>query len=77
MLLLVLATAASFMLVRASAATRHLVGRLIKIANDLRIELPRILIGPNGAMPMVWSFGKSRLFLPTDAVEWTDDRLNV
>jgi len=54
-----------------------LVDRATKVANDLGIELPRILIGSNGAMPMVWSFGKSRLFLPADVDQWTADRLNA
>ena len=55
----------------------RLVYRAKKIANDLGIELPRILIGPKGTMPMVWSFGKSRLILPADADQWTADRLNA
>ena len=56
---------------------KRLVDRVTKVANDLGIELPRIIIGPNGAMPMVWSFGKSRLFLPADVDQWTFDRLNA
>ncbi len=56
---------------------KRLVGQVINVAKDLGIDVPRVLIGPTGAMPMVWSFGKSRLFLPADVDQWTAHRLNA
>lgn len=47
------------------------------VASDLGIRFPRVIIGPAGAMPMVWSFFASRLLLPADAEKWPEARLNA
>ena len=43
-----------------------------KIADNLGIKVPRILVGPAGTMPMVWSFGSPRLLLPSDMNLWSE-----
>jgi beta-lactamase regulating signal transducer with metallopeptidase domain len=48
------------------------VSRIKKIADNLGIAVPRLLIGPAGTMPMVWSFGRPRLLLPTDMELWSE-----
>ena len=55
----------------------RIVRHITKVANDLKIQIPRIVVGPAGAMPMVWSLGKSRLFLPTDMGRWSTARQNA
>lgn len=50
--------------------------KIKKIACDLGICEPRLIIGPKGAMPMVWSFGRSRILLPSDIDQWPEARLN-
>ena len=49
----------------------RIVRHITTVANDLKIQIPRIVVGPAGTMPMVWSLGKSRLFLPTDMGRWS------
>ncbi len=56
---------------------KKLAWQVIDVAKDLGIDMPLVLIGPTGAMPMVWSFWKSRLFLPADVDQWTANRLNA
>ena len=51
--------------------------RIKSFASDLGISVPRIILGPAGVMPMVWSIGRSRLFLPSDIVHWSDARINA
>jgi len=42
-----------------------------KIANKLGVAVPRVIVGPSGTMPMVWSFGQSRLLVPSDIDHWS------
>ena len=55
----------------------RLEGRISKIACKLGIAVPRVLLGPTGSMPMVWTVWESRLFLPSDAEQWSTPRLNA
>ncbi len=86
LLLLSLGAVACFLLSRASAATRHwiwatlligLIRRVASIAHELNVKQPRIIVGTDGAMPMVWSFASGRLLLPKDCDQWTMTRLNA
>lgn len=54
-----------------------IVRHITTVANDLKIQIPRIVVGPAGTMPMVWSLGRSRLFLPTDMGRWSTARQNA
>ena len=60
-----------------SALPPRIVRRIAKLANQMAMKIPRIIVGPPGAMPMVWSFGRSRLFLPADIDSWSPMRLNA
>ena len=51
--------------------------RVAKVANELGVKSPRLIVGPIGAMPMVWSFVKGRLLLPKDCDQWTDARIDA
>ena len=48
------------------------VSRIKKIACRLGVAVPRILVGPAGTMPMVWSFGRPRILLPSDMNRWSE-----
>ncbi|MEQ1830957.1 MAG: M56 family metallopeptidase, partial [Pirellula sp.] len=56
---------------------QRLLRSITKIAGELGIVVPRVIVGPTGVMPMVWTFGESRLFLPADTEQWTTTRLNA
>ena len=53
----------------------HFARRIGGLATELGIAVPRILVGPEGSMPMVWSFGHSRLLLPADIEQWSMSRV--
>ena len=44
---------------------------LTKIASDLGVAVPHVIVAPAGTMPMVWSFGRTRLMLPSDMNHWS------
>ena len=50
---------------------------ITKMARELGIGVPRVIVGPTGVMPMVWTFGESRLLMPADMEQWTTTRLNA
>ena len=50
---------------------------ITKMARELGIGVPRVIVGPTGVMPMVWTFGESRLLMPADTEQWTTTRLNA
>ncbi|MEQ1824951.1 MAG: M56 family metallopeptidase [Pirellula sp.] len=49
--------------------------RISVFAGGFGMQDPIVLIGPADAMPMVWSFVRPRLFLPIDAIQWSEARL--
>ena len=51
--------------------------RITKMARELGIGVPRVIVGPTGVMPMVWTFGESRLLMPADTEQWTTTQLNA
>ena len=55
--------------------SKHLARRIGALSTQLGIAVPRILVGPEGSMPMVWSFGHSRLLLPADSEQWSMSRV--
>ncbi len=63
--------------VNKSALPPRIVERITQLTNQMAMKIPRIIVGPPGAMPMVWSFGRSRLFLPADIESWSPMRLNA
>lgn len=55
----------------------RVLGQVAAVAEELNVSLPGIIVGPVGAMPMVWSFGRGRLLLPRDCDQWPKTRLNA
>ncbi len=55
--------------------TKKIVRRISALAKELGVKPPRILVGPPGAMPMVWSFAGSRMLLPIDIEHWSPNRI--
>ncbi len=55
--------------------SNRIVRRIAALATELGVEPPRILVGPPGAMPMVWSFAGSRMLLPIDIEHWSANRI--
>jgi beta-lactamase regulating signal transducer with metallopeptidase domain/beta-lactamase class D len=49
---------------------------LYRLSDGMR-RRPRILIGPESGMPMVWGLWKPRLLLPAAAEGWADDKLEA
>lgn len=47
------------------------------LCGTLGIRMPIVIVGPQGAMPMVWTFKRSRLLLPVDALQWSRNKLNA
>ncbi len=60
-----------------SPLPQRLLRRITKIAGELGIGVPRVIVGPTGVMPMVWTFGESRLLMPADTEQWTTTRLDA
>ena len=56
---------------------KRFVARITRAAEGVGVSPPRIIVGPPGAMPMVWSFGSGRLLLPKDCEQWSDARWNA
>lgn len=48
-----------------------------RLAQHLKIRSPRLLLGDNQAMPMVWQFWNSYILLPGNSNTWTAERKNV
>lgn len=46
-----------------------------ELANEIRVQTPRVIQGPQFAMPMVWGLTAGRLMLPPDAEQWPQQKL--
>jgi beta-lactamase regulating signal transducer with metallopeptidase domain/outer membrane protein TolC len=66
---------------RAKLPNTNLNSRIAKrikwVSFKLGIQAPLVVVGPEGAMPMVWTFVRSRLLLPSDATTWSRSKLNA
>lgn len=51
--------------------------RLAHASAELRMAVPRLLLGRRGAMPMAWGILRPTVLLPAEAVQWTDSRLRA
>ena len=55
--------------------SNRIVRHIATLAKELDVKPPRILVGPPGAMPMVWSLRGSRMLLPIDIEHWSANRI--
>jgi beta-lactamase regulating signal transducer with metallopeptidase domain len=55
--------------------SNRIVRRIATLAKELGVKPPHILVGPPGAMPMVWSLASSRMLLPIDIEHWSANRI--
>jgi beta-lactamase regulating signal transducer with metallopeptidase domain len=62
---------------REGSISQRIQSRVLKVAEELNVKPPRVIVGPSGAMPMVWSFVRGRLLLPRDCDQWTDARMEA
>ncbi|MDX1926086.1 MAG: M56 family metallopeptidase [Pirellulaceae bacterium] len=62
---------------REGSLSQRIQSQVLKVAEELNVKPPRLIVGPSGAMPMVWSFVRGRLLLPRDCDQWTDARMEA